>query len=206
MIQELRYSMILPKETNLIITNLLNIENGRWWTGRKYKKLHNNGSLPPIVRRMGRFARESGTYANKFIDVPKQHYNEETLEYYYTYSRMKCDECGSFAKYDEHGDIICSKCGLVLEDNLMFNDVRYMSSKDIILTKTITDLPSKEEVRNRREDRNKRNNRKKKIDDFLYKDQILNSEYKNEEIDDVDDYGLTLDDWKNIRKLRKKSR
>jgi len=37
MIQELRYSIILPKETNLIITNLLNIENGRWWTGRKYK-------------------------------------------------------------------------------------------------------------------------------------------------------------------------
>jgi len=36
--------------------------------------------------------------------------------------------------------------------------------------------------------------------------QVIKKKYKNEEIDDVDDYGLTLDDWKNIRKLRKKSR
>jgi hypothetical protein len=33
--------------------------------------------------------------------------------------------------------------------------------------------------------------------------QVIKKKYKNENIDDVDDYGLTLDDWKNIRKLRK---
>jgi hypothetical protein len=40
----------------------------------------------------------------------------------------------------------------------------------------------------------------------IYNMQVIKKKYKNEEIDDVDDYGLTLDDWKNIRKLRKKSR
>jgi len=37
----------------------------------------------------------------------------------------------------------------------------------------------------------------------IYNMQVIKKKYKNEEIDDVDDYGLTLDDWKNIRKLRK---